>query len=443
MNPSVSSASEGITLHLGLFFDGTGLNLYNQQQGASGLSNATGSYATGQSNVARLYALYPHQASCALAADARHAALALYIEGIGTRCGEADSMLAQATGRHDSGVLATLERVPAQVAALLAGFLQHNPSRTIQTIEIDLFGFSRGAAAARHFANDFDQGPQSRLAKACPGYPLRINFIGLFDTVAAIWAPHKGNFSVANQDFDGLQQGLREGIARQVVQLVAADEWRQNFPLVASDNDILLPGAHTDIGGGYLPEELECLLLERPFSSLEPRNLPVPDSQAWRQASQRLEQQRQAWEAMGLHLRIDCQSVDEPFLAKRDLQRQKRVWARIFGERRVRGELSLVYLRLMHALAVRGAVPLMPVPDSAELALPAELHGIAEKLQAYGLGDTAVHGLDEVQMDLLRRRYIHVSAHWNGPSQANSPLLDGLFVHRPADAGQRVIFPNR
>lgn len=434
MNPSPPSDPHAITLHLGLFFDGTGLNLHNHEQGVAA-GNISGSYATGKSNVARLFQLYPQQARQCLDPGATRAGMALYIEGVGTRRGAADSLRGQATGRHELGVWALLEPLAARISGVIDTFIQHNPGRGIRAVELDLFGFSRGAAAARHFANG--------LAGVGLGYPLALNFIGLFDTVAAIWAPFKGNFSAANRDYDGLQLGLREGLARQAVQLTASDEQRVNFPLVASDNDLPLPGSHTDIGGGYLPEEQELLRLERPFSSLEPRHLPERQSRAWLQASQCLEQQCGEWEAQGFELSIDLQSTDQPFLPKRDLRPEKRVRAQILGTRRVRGELSLVYLRLMHALAVRAGVPLAPVPDCAELGLPTELHAIAAKLQAYALGQTPTYGLDPREMALLRRRYIHCSAHWSAPLHSNSPLLDGLFVHRPDAEGQRVIHPNR
>ncbi|MDU9393366.1 DUF2235 domain-containing protein [Pseudomonas sp. zfem002] len=424
MNPT-------LTLHLGLFFDGTGLNLYNSEEGAT-QSRAQGSYAMGRSNVARLFALYRQSPDIPGTAD--RASLALYIEGVGTTRGAADDLMAQACGRGASGVAARVAQVPAQVGEALRRLLECNPGVRIAAIEVDLFGFSRGAAAARHLANDLEA-----LTQACGGYPLRLNFVGLFDTVASIMAPLKGNFSAANADFDGLRTQLPAGLARQRVQLVAADEWRVNFPLVATDVDLVLPGDHCDIGGGYRAEEDEVLVLERPFSSTEPAHLALQQTQAWRLASACLERQRQAWEALGLRLYLDSESVAQPFLPKRDLYREKRVRVRIRGERRVRGELSLVYLRLMHALACAAGVPFDPVPDSAELALPEELRPIAARLLAHGLAPRLGHGLDAAQMALLRRRYIHLSAHWNATLHSDSPLLDALFINRPQADRQRVI----
>ncbi|MCU1759726.1 DUF2235 domain-containing protein, partial [Pseudomonas sp. 14P_8.1_Bac3] len=57
-------------------------------------------------------------------------------------------------------------------------------------------------------------------------------------------------------------------IAKKVVHLVAKDERRHNFSLnSAGAADIRLPGAHSDLGGGYIPNIIERVLLSRPCSS--------------------------------------------------------------------------------------------------------------------------------------------------------------------------------
>lgn len=399
MNPS--PPSRPITLHLGLFFDGTGMNLYNSQPDRA------------PSNVARLFRLYRHGGD----------SLALYIEGIGTTGGQADALWAQASGRGTTGVAARVAQVPGQVRTLLDEFRAGNPQVAIAAVEVDLFGFSRGAAAARHLANDL-QGLQAVFGDS----PLSLNFIGLFDTVGAIIALLKGNFSAANADFDGLRLGVHGGMARQVVQLVAADERRFNFPLVASHNDVLLPGDHCDIGGGYPDEVEEKLVLERPFSSIEWAHVALEQSRAWQLASQCLERHRQEWEAQGLSVRLLSQSVDQPFVPKRDIQREKRVRVWVQGERQVSAGLSRISLQMMHDLALRAGVPLTP----GQWTLPEALQGIAQKLLARC-------PLEDGEMALLRRRYIHLSANWNAVLQSDSPLLDSLFINRPTADGVRVV----
>ncbi|MDR0281250.1 MAG: DUF2235 domain-containing protein [Paucimonas sp.] len=385
------------TLHLGLFFDGTGLNLYNREPGASG-----------KSNVARLFELYPP-------------GRALYIEGVGTARDAADDLLAQATGRGASGVAARVAQVPGLLREVLAEHPADIP------IELDLFGFSRGAAAVRHLLNDLEP-----LRAACGSRSLRVNFVGLFDTVGSIIAPLKGNFSAANADFDGLRLHLSADMARHIVHLVAADERRLNFPLVAGMADRVVPGDHSDIGGGYRAEEDESLVLARPFSSTELATRALDGTQAWQLASDCLERRREEWQALGLEVRLVSDSIDLPFVPQRDIQREKRVRVSIHGQRRVRGELSRVYLRLMHGLALKAGVPFDVVPD----VLPDELQGIAARLMA------GVPALDPAEMALLRRRYIHLSANWNASLQSDSPLLDALFINRPTADGRRVIHSN-
>jgi type VI secretion system secreted protein VgrG len=109
----------------------------------------------------------------------------------------------------------------------------------------------------------------------------------------------------------------------------------------------------------------------------------------------------------------------------------------------VRGELSLVYLRIMRELAVKHDVPFEPIEEhDPKLALPAELKPIAEKLQAFALGDSPNAGLTLAEEALLRCRYIHLSAHWNAAKGKNNSALDIVFINRPTDNKQCVVHPN-
>ncbi|MGM3150748.1 hypothetical protein ACS22U_23610, partial [Escherichia coli] len=55
----------------------------------------------------------------------------------------------------------------------------------ISSITLDLFGFSRGATAARTFLNQLIEWAGDNQPKIC-GIPLRVRFMGLFDTVASV-----------------------------------------------------------------------------------------------------------------------------------------------------------------------------------------------------------------------------------------------------------------
>ncbi|MCP6037104.1 DUF2235 domain-containing protein, partial [Klebsiella pneumoniae] len=72
------------------------------------------------------------------------------MQGVGTRTGAADSVYALATGRGAMGVEAQVSQALKWTHAQLDLLGEALP------IEVDLFGFSRGAAAARDLANRLD-----------------------------------------------------------------------------------------------------------------------------------------------------------------------------------------------------------------------------------------------------------------------------------------------
>ncbi|WP_313201157.1 PAAR domain-containing protein [Pseudomonas sp.] len=473
----------GIVLRLGLFFDGTGNNLANSTatEGCHALNlgmeqtvaeevlkycaaygfdgqgkTPDNSYGNAVSNIARLHDLYPDQSEEQLPPEADEAYIKVYVEGIGTRSGLADSVYSQGTGRGSTGVVARVEQIPAQTMEKLRRFASENPRVKVRRIEVDLFGFSRGAAAARHCANDLLKGPDSLLARALPaGSPLltaaftwrhrsdfALNFIGLFDTVAGIVSPADGDFSPHNADNPGLNLRLAPDMARQVIHLTARDEYRHNFSLTQAELDIELPGCHSDIGGGYLPLMREKLLLTKPDSSVEIDMLANERSAAFSRTRQRYHREIQHWldhiPQSGLGITTWSVPLQQ---RRRDTVADKRVYVAITGEREVRGELSLVYLRIMRELAVRAGVAFNDIPATQAFALPDELLPIAAKLQAFALRE-AYTPLTFNENALLRRRYIHLSANWNAAKGWNNSALDVLFINRPAEGMVRQEHPN-
>ncbi|MGP5470182.1 PAAR domain-containing protein, partial [Pseudomonas helleri] len=194
-------------------------------------------------------------------------------------------------------------------------------------------------------------------------------------------APLSGDFSPHNASNPGLDLCLAPGIARHVVQFVARHEYRHNFSLVRTDNDIELPGVHSDLGGGYLPLATEKVLLSRPQSSQVPVDMPETSTVAYDRARQLmgvmlpdLEPYLQRWS-------IDTWAVVLPYNKRRDMFAEKRVYAALRSERQVHGQLSLIYLRAMRELGIRNGVPFKDVPETPAFALPADLHSIAIKLQ--------------------------------------------------------------
>lgn len=168
-----------ITLTIGVFFDGTGNNADNTAASLDacsgehfGMNNAdaqsayfqcvqlksghsgfaAGSHLGYYTNVHWLNTLY----STNLPVDSEQGQNAIYIEGIGTESGEGDSAYGMGTGRGNSGVVSKTDKAVRALVAAIKDYLT-NPSGTdidiVRELQFDIFGFSRGAAAARHFAN--------------------------------------------------------------------------------------------------------------------------------------------------------------------------------------------------------------------------------------------------------------------------------------------------
>jgi Uncharacterized alpha/beta hydrolase domain (DUF2235) len=116
-------------------------------------------------------------------------------------------------------------------------------------INMNVYGFSRGAAAARYFVH-LVKTERDTYAPKWKGKNVRVNFVGLFDTVSS----YGGNFS---NDVSDLHLNFDDGAVQRVVHLVAGDEYRENFAstTIASAGDkgyeLTMPGAHSDVGGGY------------------------------------------------------------------------------------------------------------------------------------------------------------------------------------------------
>ncbi len=124
-----------------------------------------------------------------------------------------------------------------------------------------IFGFSRGAALARRFA---------AVAKKKTGIKnLKIDFLGVFDTVAAISGT---DFSAETKPASDVvfENGIMSQDVLKAVHLVALDENRVTFQPTLFDHEpdsnriteIWLPGVHADVGGGYWFDGLSDLALE-------------------------------------------------------------------------------------------------------------------------------------------------------------------------------------
>ncbi|MDD1969146.1 DUF2235 domain-containing protein, partial [Pseudomonas putida] len=472
-----------ITLRIGMFFDGTGNNRDNsekaracfardvnlaeaaadivefcKQHGFDGNGGAPDdSFGNDSSNVAKLFELYRDDSDKPISDDETEASFPVYVEGIGTSSTQDDSRYSQATGLGAQGVRARVEESPGLLLKTLRTFQLNNPDKRINRIEFDIFGFSRGAAAARDFANEVLKGERSVVAKAIPaGSPgltesfawrpqtdFCINYIGIFDTVAAIADWMHGDLSGNNAINPGIDIRLAPDVARKVVHLVAKDERRYNFSLnQASGAEIFLPGVHSDLGGGYLPDMVERVMLSKPRNNEIAKTAPNHSAVSYQLTQQDLQQVQSMYANYALPLEIRSWHVDVTNNANGDVSHTKRVYAAVSSQREVRNDLALIYLRIMRELAVQHSVPFLEVPDEDKrLALPSELRPIHEKLMAYALGESGSYGLSPTEEALLYQRYIHLSAHWN-PITHPSAERDTLFTNRPGENYLRTVHPD-
>ena len=265
------------------------------------------SYLNPYSNIVLLHDLYQTQDFAGRRAG-QPVVLKHYVQGIGTlveldKDGVPkpvgyfkDDRLGSATGQGKRGVEARVEQALAHVAGQLQQ-LQARHGVVIGRVTFDVFGFSRGAAAARYCINSLLQPADE--AKDIPSYgllgkvlresrilfprELDVRFAGLFDTVVSDSTAEgalerwRVEYPLAfiepgNILYDLRQEGksyfdpraLGKGtplhtslkkLKGKAMHIIAKDEYRLNFPLTVSDApdnyNLYLYGSHSDIGGGY------------------------------------------------------------------------------------------------------------------------------------------------------------------------------------------------
>lgn len=145
-------------------------------------------------------------------------------------------------------------------------------------IKLYVYGFSRGAAAARAFvrwlsellpppAAEGEKPPQC-LQIGELQLPLSVEFLGLLDTVASVGVAHvvpiaEGHMGWADDTMELPSDETYGGLIKKCVHLVSGHEQRLCFPLdsVRRGNgkyppyatEVVYPGMHSDVGGGYPP----------------------------------------------------------------------------------------------------------------------------------------------------------------------------------------------
>jgi len=130
--------------------------------------------------------------------------------------------------------------------------------------QVFLFGFSRGAAIARRFASVL----KDTFEAIKPGIPApQIEFIGVFDTVAAIKKPNLFKEEIKPASDVVFENGTISPSIKEALHLVSLDDRRIPFMPTLMNKDVRVkeiwfPGAHSDIGGGYRHDGLSDYTLQ-------------------------------------------------------------------------------------------------------------------------------------------------------------------------------------
>lgn len=333
-----------IPVHIGVFFDGTGNSMMNVKERIAydklgkeiehraKYYKSNDSHENELSNVATQFLNYN--------IDEKSNKYRVYIEGIGTAPRPVDtkeefvetieyfekkgtyddSTLASALGYGDYGVNGKIERGVEQIISILNEVVNDHDESVKIKLTLDVFGFSRGAAAARSFTSRIKEpkGDTRKYTKADVQYamsqvspisrpnislsiynstlykkmidegryrvclmdeltannieisePIIVNFLGLYDTVSSY------GLSFAD-DVEELALTIDESIVEKCYQICAGDEYRKNFSLTLIkpfDNNYLIPGAHSDIGGGYgIKDPEKFILYQKKFLTIRALN---------------------------------------------------------------------------------------------------------------------------------------------------------------------------
>jgi hypothetical protein len=279
------SKEEVLDITLGIFFDGTLNNKTNTTERRNktadykkngGKPSDNNSYNNDWSNVARLWDNYDKN-------------FGIYIEGIGTEDKEEDSMLGYAFGTGATGIRGKVRKGCEEIVKKVKTIKSSKKADKIAVLTFDVFGFSRGAAAARNFAHEIGKSKYKARAttvshegmtvtsysdsdgNAVEGEELpkwghlglklqeagitvdvlKIRFLGIYDTVSS----YSKNFSPKPNFHNDVEElGLDDiGRAQTVIHFVAENEHRENFDLtnVSVGIEKIFPGVHCDVGGAY------------------------------------------------------------------------------------------------------------------------------------------------------------------------------------------------
>lgn len=473
---------DAIDIIVGMFFDGTNNNkrnnelrtAYDKNPGSKPFKfKGEDSYGNAPTNIQKMEGLYPIEECYS----------SLYIEGVGTTDLDTDSSYGYGLGEGGTGIEAKVKKGCLELTKKLLA-VSNKKGKRINTITIDVFGFSRGATCARHFISEItkpvktvsiyhdndlgfdyyycadgttknnrdkpfkatskskweiDLPERGELGQYFEDFHLKyknifLRFGGLFDSVSSFGVAHWND--VKELDLNAINK------MQHTVHLTAADEHRDNFELTAITRGVTraFPGVHSDIGGGYRDAINDKGLLEK-----ERDEVVILTSNSI------VEENRKRLIEQGWYK--DYQLT----IGKVDKQR-----GRLIGTRRINNVYSLIPLYLMVELSkIQCGVKMNQTRLESVYSIPENdpklnLKTVYERLRSYAihnappmrfytvselrdLNKKVVAGLlpkedhqlfikDHLMLMELRNRYLHSSANY------------GAFGMSPTSSGNRKIF---
>ncbi|GLK90277.1 hypothetical protein GCM10017655_33400 [Pseudomonas turukhanskensis] len=311
------------TVHVSLFFDGTGNNLFNDLY-RSAVPHPT--------NIARLFRATIGNGYAGGAAGAKGLTdppgtglnnyFKYYMPGVGTPFPEVGDLDYTATGlafarygeerinwgllmvldalrqllelpRLDDATLLRSVRAMGEIAGMQGRTRRRNefnrqlhamaaplrialrqPSQgrpKLVGLRLYVYGFSRGAAGARAFVKwlhellNHEDPTQPAIVLDGHRLPVQVQYLGLLDTVASVGIADPIPGADGHMSWADNTQQLPGGnaLVKRCLHLVSAHEQRLCFPLDSirretggypvNSQEVIYPGMHSDIGGGYPP----------------------------------------------------------------------------------------------------------------------------------------------------------------------------------------------
>lgn len=218
---------------VGIFFDGTGNNGVNATSSKKPPNNNE-SYYGAITNVYKLFNLFIGNQK-------------KYIEGIGTLTGAEDSSFAMATCKNPVGYVGYSS--DDKLAEAYA-FIDEIMADQAKEYQFYVYGFSRGSMLARNFCYELlkpDSGIQGNI---------KVKFLGVFDTVQS--TPFNDYNVVLLPEVENALHFCAVNECRYFFPLTGIFESSSNMQDAKSDvnnsvwKEIFIPGAHADVGGGYI-----------------------------------------------------------------------------------------------------------------------------------------------------------------------------------------------